>query len=70
MIFFAEEDYQGAKEAYEKCEKDSTAKTNAEILGMIIAKDYYQAAVLANTSIINGIRISRGNNGLMHSRAS
>ena len=51
---FAEEDYQGAKEAYEKCEKDSTAKTNAEILGMIIAKDYYQAAVLANTSIING----------------
>lgn len=51
---FAEEDYQGAKEAYEKCEKDSIAKTNAEILGMIIAKDYYQAAVLANTSIING----------------
>lgn len=51
---FAAEDYQGAKEAYEKCEKDPVAKTNAETLRRLIAKDYYQAAILANTSIING----------------
>ncbi len=51
---FAGKDYQGAKEAYERCEKDSEAKINAEILKKLTEKDYYQAAILANTSIING----------------
>jgi len=51
---FAHKDYQGAREAYEKCEKDAQAQVNAAILGELAERDYYAAAVLADSSINNG----------------
>lgn len=47
-------EYQDAKEAYEKCEKDPVAKVNAEILGELIAGNHYAAAVLTDASVVSG----------------
>lgn len=53
-VLFWKGNYQNAKEAYEKCEKDPAAKVNAEIFGELFAGNHYAAAVLADASIVSG----------------
>ena len=47
-------DCESALEAYRKCKNDSQAEINAEILQKIMENDYYEAAVLAESSINSG----------------
>ncbi len=52
--YFSQGDYQSALANYQKCVKNSAAKTNSEILTGLIEKRYMEAASLADASIVSG----------------